>query len=52
MTTKVDSCAEDDDVREVARTMQQKQHKRLVVLGPNKQLVGIVSLADLPVSGV
>jgi len=52
MTTAVDSCAEDDDVREVARTMQEKQHKRLVVLGPNQQLVGIVSLADLPVSGV
>jgi CBS domain-containing protein len=52
MTTAVDSCAEDDDVREVARTMQEKQHKRLVVLGPNQQLVGIISLADLPVSGV
>ena len=52
MTTAVDSCAEDDDVREVARTMQEKQHKRLVVLGPNQQFVGIVSLADLPVSGV
>ena len=52
MTTNVDSCAEDDDVREVAQTMQAKQHKRLVVLGSNKQLIGIVSLADLPVSGV
>jgi len=52
MTTAVDSCSEDDDVREVARLMQEKQHKRLVVLDPNQQLVGIVSLADLPVSGV
>jgi len=52
MTTAVDSCSEDDDVRAVARTMQEKQHKRLVVLDRNQQFVGIVSLADLPVSGV
>jgi CBS domain-containing protein len=52
MTTEVDACSEDDDVREVARTMQEQQHKRLVVLDRNQQLVGIVSLADLPVSGV
>jgi CBS domain-containing protein len=48
MTTAVDSCTEDDDVGEVARTMQEKQHKRLVVLDRNQQFVGIVSLADLP----
>ena len=52
MTTAVDTCSEDDDVHEVARIMQAKQHKRLVVLDRNQQFAGIVSLADLPVSGV
>ena len=52
MTSEVVSCSEDTDVKEAARLMQENQLKRLVVLGPNQQLVGIVSLADLPVSGI
>ncbi len=52
MTTELVSCTEDSDVREAARLMQENQLKRLVVLGPNQDLVGIISLADLPVSGV
>ena len=52
MTSDVVSCAEDTDVKEAARLMQENQLKRLVVVGPNQQLAGIVSLADLPVSGI
>ncbi|MBA3944763.1 MAG: CBS domain-containing protein [Herpetosiphonaceae bacterium] len=52
MTTDVVSCFEDDDVTEAAHLMQQEQLKRLVVLNKDQELVGIVSLADLPVSGV
>ncbi len=52
MTSDVISCSEDTDVKEAAGLMQENQLKRLVVLGPNQQLAGIVSLADLPVSGV
>lgn len=52
MTTDVVSCVVGDDVREVARRMQEAQLKRLVVLDPDHRLVGIVSLADLPVGGV
>jgi CBS domain-containing protein len=52
MTSDVVSCSEDTDVKEAARLMQENQLKRLVVLSANQQLAGIVSLADLPVSGV
>ena len=40
-------CYEDDDVREAARIMQEKQIRRLVVFDRNKRAVGIVSLGDI-----
>jgi CBS domain-containing protein len=40
---------EDQDVREAARTMQERQVRRLLVLNRDKRLVGIVSLGDLAV---
>jgi len=47
MTPDVVYCFEDQDVREAARTMEQWQIRRLIVLNQDKRLVGIVSLGDL-----
>jgi len=49
MTKDVIYGFEDQDVREAARTMQERQVRRLVVLDHDKRLVGIVSLGDLAV---
>jgi CBS domain-containing protein len=40
-------CYDDDDVREAARIMEEKQIRRLLVLDRNKRAVGIVSLGDI-----
>ena len=42
---------EDQDVREAARIMQERQIRRLPVLNREKQLVGIISLGDIAVGG-
>jgi CBS domain-containing protein len=47
MTTDVACCSEADDVEEAARTMDNHQVRRLVVLGPDHQAIGIVSVGDL-----
>jgi len=49
MTPEVVWCFEDQDIREAAKVMQEKQIRRLVVLNRDKRLTGIVSLADLAV---
>jgi CBS domain-containing protein len=49
MTGEVIYCFEDQDVREAARTMQERQVRRLVVLDRDKRLVGIVALGDLAI---
>jgi CBS domain-containing protein len=49
MTRQIIYCGEDQDVKEVARLMEQKQIRRLPVLDENKRLCGIVSLGDLAV---
>lgn len=49
MTKDVASCAEEDDVKDAARTMKQRQIRRLVVLTADKRLAGILSLGDLAV---
>jgi CBS domain-containing protein len=49
MTPDVTYCFEDDDIRDAARKMEEKQIRRLVVLNREKRLVGIVSLGDLAV---
>jgi CBS domain-containing protein len=49
MTPDLNFCFDDDDVAVAARLMKDKEVRRLVVLDRNKQLVGIVSLADLAV---
>lgn len=47
MSREVKYCFEDDDLDSVAGNMGHIQLHRLVVLDHDKQLVGIVSLADL-----
>src|SRR2546429_4045995 len=40
-------CYEDDDIRDAARIMEQRQIRRLVVFDRNKRAVGMVSLGDI-----
>lgn len=47
MTRDVKYCFEDEDIEHVARNMGDVQLHRLVVLNRDKQLVGIVALADI-----
>jgi CBS domain-containing protein len=49
MTPKVIYCFDDEDVKDVAKKMEEKQVRRLPVLNREKRLVGIVSLGDLAV---
>lgn len=47
MTQEVKYCFEDEDCDHVAENMAQIQLRRLPVVNRDKQLIGIVSLADL-----
>jgi len=47
MTHDTFCCYEDEDVREAARLMQERQIRRLLVMNRADELVGIVSLGDL-----
>ena len=47
MTPDLCCCFEDNDVKEAARLMEEKQIRRLPVIDRDKRLVGIVSLGDL-----
>ena len=47
MTQEVIACREDDDVRDAARLMEEKQVRRILVLSREGDLRGIVSLGDL-----
>ena len=49
MTPDVVVCSEDDDVREAAKTMKDRQIRRLVVVDGQKRVAGIVSLGDIAV---
>ena len=49
MTPDVVYCFEDQDVREAAQLMAEKQIRRLVVLNRDHRLAGIVSLGDVAV---
>ena len=40
-------CYDDQDVEEVARYMQEKEVRRMVILNRDKKLVGVVSLGDI-----
>ena len=49
MTEGVETCREDDNVADAAAKMGSKQIRRLVVLGENGKLVGILSLGDIAI---
>jgi CBS domain-containing protein len=51
MTRDVATCRENDDVREAARTMKDKQIRRLLVVDDKHKVSGIVSLGDVAVEG-
>jgi CBS domain-containing protein len=47
MTQDIFFCYEDEDVDRVARYMQEKEVRRIVILNRQKRLVGVVSLGDI-----
>ena len=47
MSTDVVTCRTDDRIEDVARTMKERQIRRVVVLDEGKRVAGIVSLGDL-----
>ena len=49
MTTDVVSCREDDDVKDAAKKMKDRQIRRLVVVDGAQKVCGIVSLGDIAV---
>jgi CBS domain-containing protein len=49
MTPNVVCCKEDDEVKDAARTMEDKQIRRLVVVDAQQRVAGIVSLGDIAV---
>ena len=51
MTPDVAFVFEDQDVKEAARIMQERQIRRLPVVSRDKQLVGILAIGDLAVTG-
>ena len=51
MTSDVRYCFDDQEVDEVQRNMGDNRVRRMAVLNHDKRLVGILSLADLALSG-
>ena len=49
MTSNVVCCKEDDDVKDAARQMKDRQIRRLVVVDAQQRVAGIVSLGDIAV---
>ncbi|MHB9156320.1 MAG: CBS domain-containing protein, partial [Endomicrobiales bacterium] len=47
MSTEVYACYEDQDIGEVAKQMEEKQVRRVVVYNRDHRLAGIVSLGDI-----
>ena len=47
MTHDVFWCFEDDDVKDVAQKMSDKEVRRMLILNRDKRLVGVVSLGDI-----
>jgi len=47
ITSKIYSCAPEDDVRKALQTMQQRKVRRLAVVAPDGTLQGIVSINDI-----
>jgi CBS domain-containing protein len=49
MTSEVVCCKEDDDVKEAAKQMKERQIRRIVVVDAQQRVSGIVSLGDIAV---
>lgn len=49
MSPGAESCNADDDVKDAADHMREKQIRRILVLDDDRKLVGILSLGDLAV---
>jgi CBS domain-containing protein len=47
MTKEVHCCQEEDDVKDVARKMRDKDVRRMLILSKDKRLVGVVSIGDI-----
>ena len=47
LTPDVEFCFEDDDLVEVSEKMGRLQLRRMIILGPDRKLAGILSLGDL-----
>ena len=47
MTTNVFWCFEDQDVKDVAKQMRDKDVRRMLILTQGKRLVGVVSIGDI-----
>jgi CBS domain-containing protein len=47
MSKEVHWCFENDDIKDVAGKMRDKEVRRMLLLNQNKRLVGVVSIGDL-----
>ena len=47
MTSGVFYCLEDDEIEDVARQMQEKEVRRMLILNQDHKLCGVVSLGDI-----
>jgi len=47
MTKDVIWCFEDQDIKDVAKRMRDKDVRRMLILNQNKRLVGVVSIGDI-----
>ncbi len=47
MTKEVYWCFEDQDVKDVAKLMREKEVRRMLILNRDKRLVGVVSIGDI-----
>jgi CBS domain-containing protein len=47
MSKEVHWCFENDDVKDVAEKMRDKEVRRMLLLNQNKRLVGVVSIGDI-----
>lgn len=47
MTPEVHWCYEEDNVKDVAEKMRDKEVRRMLILNSEKRLVGVVSLGDI-----
>jgi len=47
MTQDIFYCFEDDNVKDVAQKMREKEVRRMLILNHDKRLVGVVSIGDI-----